>query len=107
MITGKTPSSLEEEIFDRSLLYSEHELPNSTFTRVIASTQSDIYGALTGAVASLKGNLHGGANEAVMYMLEEAKDTDGFTQLLTQNSQTKKNHGLLPCLHEKWTRGRS
>ncbi len=91
MITGKTPSSLEEEIFDRSLLlYSEHELPNSTFTaRVIASTQSDIYGALTGAVASLKGNLHGGANEAVMYMLEEAKDTDGFTQLLTQKLANK------------------
>ncbi|WP_438420197.1 citrate synthase [Bacillus siamensis] len=91
MITGKTPSSLEEEIFDRSLLlYSEHELPNSTFTaRVIASTQSDIYGALTGAVASLKGNLHGGANEAVMYMLEEAKDTDGFIQLLTQKLANK------------------
>ncbi|KXZ23012.1 citrate synthase 3 [Bacillus nakamurai] len=91
MITGKTPSSLEEDIFDRSLiLYSEHELPNSTFAaRVIASTQSDIYGALTGAVASLKGNLHGGANEAVMYMLQEAKDRGGFEQLLTQKLAKK------------------
>ena len=53
---------------------AEHEMPNSTFTaRVIASTQSDMYGALTGAVASLKGHLHGGANEAVMYMLNEVE----------------------------------
>ncbi|MBT2574507.1 citrate synthase [Bacillus sp. ISL-51] len=91
MITGKIPSSLEEDIFDRSLiLYSEHELPNSTFAaRVIASTQSDLYGALTGAVASLKGNLHGGANEAVMYMLQEAKDRDGFEQLLAQKLAKK------------------
>ena len=84
MITGKVPTELEERIFDQSLLlYSEHEMPNSTFTaRVIASTQSDLYGALTGAVASLKGNLHGGANEAVMYMLLEAGTVGKFEQLL-------------------------
>lgn len=84
MITGKKPSELEEKIFDRSLvLYSEHEMPNSTFTaRVIASTRSDMYGALTGAVASLKGNLHGGANEAVMYMLLEAKTIAEFEELI-------------------------
>ncbi len=89
MMTGKIPSSLEERIFDRSLvLYSEHEMPNSTFAaRVIASTHSDLYGALTGAVASLKGDLHGGANEAVMYMLLEAKTMSDFEQLL----QTKLN----------------
>ncbi|MBW5445721.1 citrate synthase [Cohnella sp. CFH 77786] len=74
MITGREPSKMEETIFDRSLVvYSEHEMPNSTFSaRVIASTLSDIYGALTGAAASLKGTLHGGANEAVMKMLLEA-----------------------------------
>ncbi|MED1863747.1 citrate synthase [Fictibacillus nanhaiensis] len=84
MITGRIPTPLEEKIFDRSLvLYSEHEMPNSTFTaRVIASTQSDLYGALTGAVASLKGNLHGGANEAVMYMLNEAGNVEKFEELL-------------------------
>lgn len=84
MITGRVPSFLEEKIFDRSLvLYSEHEMPNSTFTaRVIASTQSDLYGALTGAVASLKGSLHGGANEAVMYMLNESGSVAKFEQLL-------------------------
>ena len=50
MITGTVPSPMEEAIFDQSLIvYSEHELPNSTFTaRVIASTQSDLYGALSG-----------------------------------------------------------
>lgn len=91
MITGKIPSKTEEEIFDKSLLlYSEHELPNSTFTaRVIASTNSDLYGALTGAVASLKGNLHGGANEAVMYMLNEAGSVAAFEQLMYAKLKNK------------------
>ncbi|MDR7076131.1 citrate synthase [Neobacillus niacini] len=84
MITSRKPTAIQEEIFDLSLvLYSEHEMPNSTFTsRVIASTQSDLYGALTGAVASLKGNLHGGANEAVMHMLLQAKTVEQFEKLL-------------------------
>lgn len=83
MLTGRVPSDLEEKVFDQSLLlYSEHEMPNSTFTaRVIASTQSDLFGALTGAVASLKGSLHGGANEAVMYMLNEAESVGGLESL--------------------------
>ncbi|WP_078382452.1 citrate synthase [Sutcliffiella halmapala] len=91
MITGRKPSPLEEQIFDKSLvLYSEHELPNSTFTaRVIASTLSDLYGALTGAVASLKGHLHGGANEAVMYMLLEAKTVVNFEELLQKKLYNK------------------
>lgn len=91
MITGKKPTTLETDIFDQSLvLYSEHEMPNSTFAaRVIASTQSDLYGALTGAVASLKGNLHGGANEAVMYMLLEAKTVEGFETLLLDKLKNK------------------
>ena len=91
MITGKIPSDFEEAIFDRSLvLYSEHEMPNSTFTaRVIASTMSDLYGALTGAVASLKGNLHGGANEAVMHMLLEAGSVEEFEALLESKLANK------------------
>ncbi len=91
MITGEKPTELEAEIFDRLLLlYSEHEMPNSTFTsRVIASTQSDMYGALTGAVASLKGSLHGGANEAVMCMLNEAGSVDQFVTLLEDKMQRK------------------
>ena len=58
-------------------------MPNSTFAaRVIASTQSDLYGAVTGAVASLKGTLHGGANEAVMYMLLEAGSKDNLERIM-------------------------
>ncbi|MBH0229158.1 citrate synthase [Halobacillus yeomjeoni] len=91
MITGKKPNEQEAAFFDQSLMvYSEHEMPNSTFAaRVIASTNSDIYGALTGAVASLKGNLHGGANEAVMYMLLEGETVEGFRYLLYDKLKKK------------------
>lgn len=91
MITGKKPTKLEEQIFDQSLLlYSEHEMPNSTFTaRVIASTFSDLYGALTGAVASLKGHLHGGANEAVMYLLLDCGTVETFEDVLKKRLQNK------------------
>jgi len=84
MITGREPSAAEVRAFDQTLIaYSEHELPNSTFAaRVIASTLADLYGALTGAVASLKGPLHGGANEAVMEMLLEAGDEEGLERLI-------------------------
>ncbi|GGE37083.1 citrate synthase [Pullulanibacillus camelliae] len=91
MMTGKYHGDLESEVFDQSLVaYSEHEMPNSTFTaRVIASTQADIYGALTGAVSSLKGHLHGGANEAVMMMLLEAGTLENFRKLLYEKLQSK------------------
>ncbi|MRH41681.1 citrate synthase [Aquibacillus halophilus] len=91
MITGKEPTQLEMKAFDQTLMvYSEHEMPNSTFTaRVIASTTSDMYGALTGSVASLKGKLHGGANEAVMEMLLEAKTEEGMEMLIMQKLQNK------------------
>lgn len=83
-LTGQAPAPLEERIFDQSLIaYSEHELPNSTFAaRVIASTMSDMYGAVAGAVASLKGNLHGGANEAVMEMLGVAGTADELETIM-------------------------
>ena len=79
MITGKTPSDKEVEIFDKILTcYIEHEMPNSTFAaRIIGSTLSDIYGAFVGAIASLKGPLHGGANEAAMHMLLDIKSKGG------------------------------
>ncbi|MBB6450735.1 citrate synthase [Geomicrobium halophilum] len=91
MITGKEPSNLEAETFDQLLMvYSEHEMPNSTFTaRVIASTNSDIYGAMTGAIASLKGPLHGGANEAVMHMLLEGETVEGLTTLMHEKLRNK------------------
>ena len=73
MVRGERPDAESLDGFDRILTcYIEHEMANSTFAaRVIGSTLSDIYGAVTGAVASLKGPLHGGANEAAISMLLE------------------------------------
>lgn len=81
----------EVRAFEQTLIaYSEHELPNSTFAaRVVASTLSDLYGALTAAVASLKGPLHGGANEAVIAMLLEAKTPDGLERLIRERLARK------------------
>ncbi len=73
MMTGRKPSAEEAHIMDVSLmLYAEHDYNASTFAaRVIAGTLSDMHGAVTGAIAALKGPLHGGANEAAMEMLKE------------------------------------
>ncbi len=73
MMTGKKPTSEAARVIDVSLiLYAEHDFNASTFTgRTIASTLSDMHGAVTGAIAALKGPLHGGANEMAMEMLKE------------------------------------
>jgi len=78
MCFGDVPDAKIVEAFDTSLiLYAEHGFNASTFTsRVITSTLSDYYGAVAGAIAALKGKLHGGANEAVMEMLLEIKAAD-------------------------------
>jgi len=75
MCFGKVPKKEIVKAFDVSLiLYAEHSFNVSTFTaRTITSSLSDIHGAITGAIASLKGPLHGGANEEVMYMLKKVK----------------------------------
>jgi citrate synthase len=77
-ITGKEPSSLEERALDVSLiLYAEHEFNASTFTaRVVRSTGSDLYSAITAAIGALKGPLHGGANELVLDVLERVGTPD-------------------------------
>jgi len=73
MVTGEKPSRDDERLMDALLiLHADHELNASTFTaRVIASTLSDVYSAVTGAVGALKGPLHGGANEKVIEMTIE------------------------------------
>ena len=73
MCFGDVPAPEVVKCFDISMtLYAEHSFNASTFTaRTIASSTSDIYSAVTGAIGSLKGPLHGGANEAVMHMLKE------------------------------------
>lgn len=79
MLLGNRPDPEAVRVFDLTLTcYIEHEMPNSTFAaRVIASTLSDLYGALVGAAASLKGPLHGGANEAVAHMLVDVLQHGG------------------------------
>ena len=71
MLNGERPGAESEKTMDLCLiLHAEHGMNASTFTcRAIASTESDIFSAVTGAVGSLKGPLHGGANTAVMNML--------------------------------------
>ena len=92
MCFGEVP---EEEIvrcFEISLiLYAEHSFNASTFTaRVITSTLSDIYSAVTGAIGALKGPLHGGANEAVMGMISEIGDESNVAQWLHDALEQKR-----------------
>lgn len=78
MVTGEVPSQQDSRVMDALLiLHADHELNASTFTaRVIASTLSDPYSAITGAVGALKGPLHGGANEKVVEMTDEIGTPD-------------------------------
>jgi len=79
MLNGEEPGGNTERTLDMCLvLHAEHGMNASTFTcRSIAATMSDIHSAVTGAMGSLKGPLHGGANTAVMNMLKKLdKDTD-------------------------------
>jgi citrate synthase len=73
MISGNKPSPTMAKALDVCLvLHTDHGLNNSTFSaRVVISTLSDIYSAITAAIGSLRGPLHGGANEGVMVMLNE------------------------------------
>jgi 2-methylcitrate synthase/citrate synthase II len=73
MTFGEVPEDVVVNAFRVSLiLYAEHSFNASTFTaRVITSTLSDLYSAVTGAVGALKGSLHGGANEAVLHVFNE------------------------------------
>ncbi len=73
MLNGEKPTETMARAFDVCMiLHADHGLNNSTFAaRVIISTLSDVYSAITGAIGSLRGPLHGGANEGVMKMLNE------------------------------------
>ena len=94
MCFEKVPSKEVVKAFDVSMiLYAEHSFNASTFTsRVITSSLSDMHGAVTGAVASLKGPLHGGANEAVMHMLKEVKKPENAEKWILEKIKSK---GLL------------
>jgi 2-methylcitrate synthase len=78
LLHDKAPSELFAKVMNVSLiLYAEHEFNASTFTaRVCASTLSDVHSCVTGAIGSLRGPLHGGANEAAMEMIENFTSAD-------------------------------
>ena len=92
MCFGKVPRKEIVKAFDVSLiLYAEHSFNVSTFTaRTITSSLSDIHGAITGAVASLKGPLHGGANEEVMHMLKKIKKPENAKKWILDALKKKK-----------------
>ncbi len=75
---GERPSELMRKAMDCSLiLYAEHEFNASTFTaRVCTATLSDLHSAITGAIGTLRGPLHGGANEAAMELIEKFSTPD-------------------------------
>ncbi|KAF0810555.1 2-methylcitrate synthase [Alcanivorax sp. S71-1-4] len=91
MLRGEKPNALHEQVMNVSLiLYAEHEFNASTFTaRVCASTLSDIHSCITGAIGSLRGPLHGGANEAAMDMIEKFRDADHAEQEMMGMLQRK------------------
>ncbi|MFI2810059.1 2-methylcitrate synthase [Microbulbifer sp. JSM ZJ756] len=78
MLRGEKPNELHAQVMNVSLiLYAEHEFNASTFTaRVCASTLSDLFSCITGAIGSLRGPLHGGANEAAMELIEKFSSAD-------------------------------
>jgi citrate synthase len=92
MCFGEVPAPQVVRCFEISLtLYAEHSFNASTFTaRVVASTLSDIYSAVTAAIGALKGPLHGGANEAVMHMMLEIYDPNKAADWLRDALANKK-----------------
>ena len=91
MCFGKVPNKDIVKAFDVSLiLYAEHSFNVSTFTaRTITSSLSDIHGAITGAIASLKGPLHGGANEEVMHMMNKIKKPENALRWINNALKNK------------------
>jgi len=91
MCFGEVPNRDIVKAFDVSLiLYAEHSFNVSTFTaRTITSSLSDIHGAITGAIASLKGPLHGGANEEVMHMMNKIKKPENALKWINKALDNK------------------
>ncbi|MBN1809788.1 MAG: citrate synthase [Planctomycetes bacterium] len=92
MMRGTPPDDQEQLVMDLLfMLHADHGLNASTFTaRVIASTLSDMHSALAGAIGSLKGPLHGGANQRVMEMLDDIEHPERvqeYIQGMLENRQ--------------------
>ena len=91
LLTGKEPSEDEIRCLDTSLiLYAEHGFNASTFSaRTCASTLSDIHSCITGAIGTLRGPLHGGANEAAMEMIEKYSSREEARQAVLEMLEKK------------------
>ena len=107
MCFGKMPSKEIIKAFDVSLiLYAEHSFNVSTFTaRTITSSLSDIHSAITGAIGSLKGPLHGGANEAVMHMMNKIKKPENALKWI--NNALDKKEVVMGFGHRVYKKGDS
>jgi citrate synthase len=92
MLHGERPKALHAKVFNVALvLHADHELNASTFAaRVTAATLTDMYSAITSAVGTLKGPLHGGANEQVMLMLQDIGQVDRAAAWVTDALAQKK-----------------
>ncbi len=91
MLKGEKPDDITSKIIDTALiLHAEQGLNASTFTAmVISSSLSDLYSAITGAIGTLKGPLHGGANIKVIKMFEEIKHPDNVEEYLSNLIKNK------------------
>ncbi len=97
LLHGQKPSKLHQDMMNVSLiLYAEHEFNASTFAaRVTAATLSDFYSAITSAIGTLRGPLHGGANEAAMELIERFKSPEeAEKQLMVMLSKKAKIMGF-------------
>jgi citrate synthase len=92
MLTDRVPTETEAKVLDTALiLHADHGLNASTFAaRVTASTLSNLHSSITSAIGTLKGPLHGGANEQVMRMLLEVGDVDRVDQYMEGAFAAKK-----------------
>ena len=92
MLTGKPPDAKAARVLDTCMiLHADHGLNASTFSaRITASTLSDLHSAITSAISTLKGPLHGGANEQVMHMLREIGQVDRVDQYIRGVLNSKK-----------------
>ncbi|NYE18783.1 bifunctional 2-methylcitrate synthase/citrate synthase [Microbacterium immunditiarum] len=107
MTFGDVPEDVVVDAFNRSMiLYAEHSFNASTFTaRVIASTLSDLYSAVVGAIGALKGPLHGGANEAVLHIFDEIGDASNVVPWLDEALAHKRK--IMGFGHRVYKRGDS
>ncbi len=91
LLHSKTPTEMQRDMMNTSLvLYAEHEFNASTFAaRVTAATLSDFYSCITSAIGTLRGPLHGGANEAAMELIERFQTPDEAESALMRMLENK------------------